>query len=88
MIFKTFQQNWVFSGIGNGWKIAVLDTQEEYDFIREGQRSFSSSVPYWIGGSANATLNEFFNYTDYIASSANSSGRYHGGLFLSDVFNR
>ena len=58
--------------LGNGWKLAVLDSQEEYEFIRQGQRSFNNSVPYWIDGSANATLNEFFNYIDYIADNSGS----------------
>ena len=56
------------SEIGFGWRAAVLDTQEEYDLIREGQKSFSNSVPYWIGGSANFSSNVMINYTDYIAN--------------------
>ena len=66
-----------FSEIGNGWKPTVLDTQGEYDFIREGQKSFNSSAPYWVGGSANATLHAFFNYSDYIRD---NSGNYHDDI--------
>ena len=76
-----------FSGLGNGWRIVVLGTQEEYDFIREGQRSFNSSAPYWIGGSANTTLNEVFSYSYYMASSTTSSGNYLNDLFLFNVLN-
>ena len=72
----------LFSEIGNGWEPAVLDTQEEYDFIKEGQRSFSSSVEYWIGGSTNAT--QFFTYSDYVT---NDSGNYHYDMFKFNVFN-
>ena len=56
--------------IGNGWKLAVLDSEEEYEFLRQGQRSFINNAPYWIDGSANATLNEVFSYVDYIANKA------------------
>ena len=65
------------SEIGNGWEPAVLDTKEEYDFVKESQRSFNNSVPYWIGGSANATAKTLIDYTDYIG---NNSGNYHNDL--------
>ena len=61
------------SDIGDGWKPVVLNTQEEYDFIRESQKVLSNSVPYWIGGSANYLPNVTINYIDYIA---NSSGTH------------
>ena len=48
--------------LGNGWWPAALDTQEELDFVREGQRSFSSSVPYWIDGFTYADPNEILPY--------------------------
>ena len=64
------------SEIGNRWKPVVLDTQEEYDFIKEGQKSLNNSVHYWIGGSSNAnvTHNTVLNFADYIG---NNSGNYH-----------
>ena len=58
--------------IGNGWGSAVLNTQYELDFIKQGQRGFNNSVFYWIGGSAdqpNATI----NYTDYIADNSGTT---------------
>ena len=66
-----------FSDIGN-------DTQEEYDFIREGQKSFHSSAPYWIGGSAgNSLLQQYITYRDYIGN--NSGSYYYNSSTLSKV---
>ena len=56
--------------IGQGWETAVLDTQEEYDFIREGQKSFIDSASYWISGSTNLEIDTEFNYTDYIGNNS------------------
>ena len=64
--------NQYISEFGNEWQPAILDTEEEYDFIREGQKSFSNSVPYWIGGSTDS--NDTVEYNDYIAD---SSGTVH-----------
>ena len=55
-----------FPEIGEGWAPAVLDTQEEFDFIKEGQKTFKNSEPYWIGGSTNQ--NDKITYTEYIAN--------------------
>ena len=42
-----------------------MNNQAEYNFIQEGQKTFSSSVTYWIGGSTDATGD--IDYTnDYI----------------------
>ena len=63
-----------FSEIGDGWGPAVPETLDEYKFIRKGQKSFHNSVPYWIGGSTNSTLNETIEFSDYIT---NTSGTRH-----------
>ena len=66
--------------IGNGWKPVVLDTQEEYDFIKKVQTSFNNSVHYWIGGSTNVnvSINDVvLNFTNYIG---NNSGNYHNDI--------
>ena len=68
------------SVIGNGWKPVVLDTQEEYDFIKKVQTSFNNSVHYWIGGSTNVnvSINDVvLNFTNYIG---NNSGNYHNDI--------
>ena len=57
-----------FSEVGEGWEVAVMETREEYDFIRDGQKSLSISVPYWIDGSTNVLNNNTFDYLDYIAN--------------------
>ena len=62
------------SEIGYGWRPAVLDTQEEYDFIREGQKSFNDSASYWIGGSTDS--NGIFEYSDYIGNNSGSITDY------------
>ena len=71
MVFST---KIFLSEIGIGWEPVVLGTEEEHDFIKEGQKSFYRSAPYWIGGSANASLHAVFKYSDYIK---NNSGNYH-----------
>ena len=58
-----------FPEIGKGWAPAVLDTQEEFDFIRIGQKTFTNSAPYWIGGSTNEP-NDTTDYTKYIANNS------------------
>ena len=54
-----------FSKMGEGWKAAVLETPDEYNFLIEAQKSFSNGFPYWINGSTNST-NSTIEYTDYI----------------------
>ena len=66
----------VFIEIGDGWRAAILNTSEELDFIREGQRSFSNSLPYWIGGSTNEP-NAIINYTEYITNSSGTILRWY-----------
>ena len=50
----------------------VFNNQEEYDFVRESQKTLSNSVPYWIGGSTNQP-SATFNYSLYIG---NNSGTH------------
>ena len=52
--------------MGDGWVPAVLNSIFEYDFIGQGQRSFSSNVRYWIGGSTNQRSDYLFGYSDYL----------------------
>ena len=59
----------IFSDIGDGWGAVVLDTLEEFRFVRTGVRSFMDTVPFWIGGSVNSEPDQFFSYSsDYIAN--------------------
>ena len=54
--------------IGYGWGPAVLDSAVELDFLRQGQKSFSNSNPYWIGGSVNSAVDTDITYSDYIGT--------------------
>ena len=47
-----------------GWAPAVLDNRREFNFIKEGQRSFTS-VPYWIGGSTNDRSGSSIAFRNY-----------------------
>ena len=55
---------------GDGWGPAAINTEEEYDFLKEGQKSFCNSDSHWISGSINTELGETFDFSDY-----NSSGK-------------
>ena len=52
--------------MGDGWKLADIETEEEYNFLREGQKTFCNSDSYWINGSANFEPGVTINYTNYI----------------------
>ena len=51
---------------GEKWEEAYMNTAGEMDFIRQGQRSFSNSGSYLIGGGTNAPRGDFFEYSDYV----------------------
>ena len=63
-----------FSDIGNGWQPAILETEEEHNFIKEVQKSFINSVPYWIGGSTDIDIERYlwFNFPNYIGDNTGS----------------
>ena len=53
---------------------ALLNTEEEYGFLKIGQRSLCNSDSYWINGSTNIASGNILNYTtDYITD---NSGKY------------
>ena len=63
---ESFQKSlFCFLEIGSGWKPAVLNTVDEFNFIRIGQKSFINSDSFWLSGSTNlnGTI-EFSNYID------------------------
>ena len=51
--------------MGDEWFPAVLDTEEEHNFIKEGQRTFTNSAPYWIAGSTNSQPDDVIQYFNY-----------------------
>ena len=67
----------IFLEIGSGWKPAVLNTLEEYNFLRIGQKGFTNSDSFWLGGSTN--LNGSIEFSDYINS---NSGITSGRIYL------
>ena len=67
------------SEIGDRWGPAVVNTTEEFYFIKEGQKSLSNSYPYWIGGSTDIEIGGHLILSDYIA---NNSGNNSDGILL------
>ena len=58
----------------NGWYPAILNSQDELDFIRYAQKGLINETSYWIGGSSDIspiTTIEFSNYND--TNAGNSS---------------
>ena len=43
--------------LGDGWAPAVLDNEQEYEFIKVAQRGLSDRSTYWIGGSTDGIRN-------------------------------
>ena len=62
----------IFTEMGYGWGAAGINTKEEYNFIREGQKTFSNSYFYWMNGSTDIEQRKILNFADYIA---NNSGK-------------
>ena len=67
VILSFLQLYFIFLEMGNGWGPAVINSQQEYDFIKEGQKGFFNSISYWIGGSTDNQTDDIFNYTYYIS---------------------
>ena len=44
---------------------AVIETEEELDFLREGQKSFTDSTPYFLGGSTDYQRGSSIPYANY-----------------------
>ena len=62
---------------GNGWRTATFETQDEYNFIIQGQKTFYNSYPYWINGSTNTFPEVNLNYTDYFPNNTGISINIH-----------
>ena len=62
-----------FSDLGDGWAPAVLDSQEELDLIRQGQKRNRELWSYWIGGSTAAEIDSTIKYSNYYT---NGSGNH------------
>ena len=56
------------SEIGKGWNPAALNTEEELDFLKLGQKTLRNSDPYWIKGSTDRWVGYTVNFTQYNAN--------------------
>ena len=65
------------SVLGEGWNTAVLDNDEEKNFIHQNQRNFSDIGDYWIGGGTSVRPVNSFEYSDYIPEQSASVTRYY-----------
>ena len=57
----------LLSGLGYGWHAAVIESQEELDYIYTQQQKFEDDHSYWVGGSVLSDGSEVFtfNFSDY-----------------------
>ena len=62
-----------FKDLGDGWSPAVLNSEEELNFIREGQKRNRELGSYFIGGSTDAKEGSTLNYADIYT---NGSGNH------------
>ena len=53
-----------FSELGDGWSPAILNTEEEVNFVLSRELQIDANE-FGIGGSTNSTSSSF-NYTEYI----------------------
>ena len=60
--------------LGNGWAPAILNSQEELDFIL-GAHTLSELQYYWIGGSADLSEGSTITYATQLYL-PNSSGKH------------
>ena len=65
----------------------MLDTEEEYNFLKEAQKGFSNNYSYRIMGETTARAGQYFEYADYTPSYVhksywyNPSGKYLWGTW-------
>ena len=55
--------------IDDGWLPAVLNSQEEYEFIEQKMKEFSVEHSCWIGGSTNIDEKNSIHFSQYIQNS-------------------
>ena len=52
--------------LGNGWAPVILETEEEFNFVRAADRIINNPRNYWIDGSTNNCCIAEIEYSDYI----------------------
>ena len=63
----------VFLELGDGWGPAILETEAEFNFVREADKSINDTNSYWIGGSTNNCCLLEIPYSDYIPDDSGKS---------------
>ena len=48
--------------IGDGWARSLLETEQEYEFVKVAQRGLADDRSYWIGGSTVETVGTLFPF--------------------------
>ena len=61
------------SDLGNGWGLAVLDTEEELAFIRESQNNLNNVQNYWIDGSTDRESSRIAQYSQYLSNGSGNA---------------
>ena len=67
-IYQSLQIKCIYiSDLGDGWAPTILETEEEWEFLREAMGLFVSSYNHFtfIGGSTSAPHYSSFGYSDY-----------------------
>ena len=65
-----------FSDLGDGWNVALLETEEEYYFISVNHNSLDGDSQYFIGGSLPVDEDYYDEYVDYGGTYIFSFARY------------
>ena len=62
--------------LGEGWIPAVLNSEDEWGFIRKGQAGKGELYSFWIGGSSDANIiaGDIISYYQYMTA---GSGNPH-----------
>ena len=68
----------LFLGLGEGWEPAILESEEEMAFIRQGHRGLSDIRSFYIGGFSDSNPGTIIDYSEYY-----NGGTSGPGIFVS-----
>ena len=63
-----------FLGLGEGWGPAIMESEEEMAFIRQGHRGLSDIRTFYIGGFSDSDPGNVISYTDYYIDGTSGPG--------------
>ena len=77
----------MFSDQGEGWTPAILNSEEEWHFLRRGRVGKGDLHSYWIGGSSDAdtSAGESIFYSQYINSGSGNHNTWHHVLNIKKI---